>query len=194
MARYDPSTALLVVDVQNDFTDPDGSLAVPGGERVVPVIDREIRDAVAAGATVVYTQDWHPPVTPHFRSSGGIWPDHCVAGTWGAEFHPDLDVRGAIVRKGVDGGDGYSAFSVRDPDTGQTAATALGSLLQQRGVDRIVVVGLATDYCVVETVLDARRLGLDVEVLADAVRAVDLRPGDGDAAIARMREAGAAVT
>ncbi|HSL11549.1 MAG TPA: isochorismatase family protein [Actinomycetota bacterium] len=194
MARYDPSTALLVVDVQNDFTDPDGSLAVPGGERVVPVIDREIRDAVAAGATVVYTQDWHPPVTPHFRSSGGIWPDHCVAGTWGAEFHPDLDVRGEIVRKGVDGGDGYSAFSVRDPDTGQTAATALGSLLQRRGVDRIVVVGLATDYCVVETVLDARRLGLDVEVLADAVRAVDLRPGDGDAAIARMREAGAAVT
>ena len=194
MTRYDATTALLVVDVQNDFADPSGSLYVAGGEEAIEPIHREIERARAAGATVAYSQDWHPPVTPHFRSSGGIWPEHCVAGTWGAEFHPDLAVDGEVVRKGVDGGDGYSAFSVRDPESGTTTETALGTILRRAGVRRVVVVGLATDYCVVETVLDARRLGYDVEVVSDAVRAVNLRAGDGDAALERMRGAGAAVT
>ena len=194
MARYDPTAALIVLDVQNDFADPAGSLYVTGGDEVVPLIDREIRDARAAGATVVFTQDWHPPTTPHFRTSGGIWPEHCVAGTWGAAFHPDLDAEGEVVRKGVDGRDGYSGFSVRDPESGETTPTMLETILRRAGVDRLVVAGLATDYCVVETVLDARRLGFPVEVLADATRAVNLRPTDGEGAIDRMRTAGATIT
>jgi nicotinamidase/pyrazinamidase len=193
MARYDGSTALVVVDVQNDFADPNGTLYVPGGADVVPVIAREIAGARAAGATVVYTQDWHPPQTPHFRSEGGIWPDHCVQETWGAAFHPDLPIDGEVVRKGADGKDGYSGFSVRDPRSGATHPTALESLLRDAGVNRLVVAGLATDYCVVETVVDARRLGFDVEVLSDGIRAVNLEPDDGEAAIDRMRASGATV-
>lgn len=193
MISYDNHTALVVVDVQNDFADPRGSLPVPGGDEIVPLIAHEVTEARAAGATVVYTQDWHPPRTPHFRSSGGVWPDHCVQGTWGAEFHPDLVVDGEVVRKGVDGGDGYSGFGVRDPGSGATSPTALEALLRDAGVERVVVAGLATDYCVVETVLDARRLGFGVQVPAAAVRAVDLEPGDGDAAIERMRAAGAEI-
>ena len=193
MPRYDATTGLLVIDVQNDFADPAGSLYVSGAEEALGAIDREIEAGRAAGARVVYSQDWHPPVTPHFRSAGGIWPDHCVMDTWGAGFHPDLLVDGDVVRKGVEGGDGYSAFSVRDPESGATSATELGSLLRRTGVTRVVVVGLATDYCVVETVLDARRLGFGVEVVSDAVRAVNLSAGDGDAALDRMREAGAVV-
>jgi nicotinamidase/pyrazinamidase len=193
MDRYDGSTALVVVDVQNDFADPNGSLYVQGGADVVPTIAREIAEARDAGATVVYTQDWHPPQTPHFRSGGGIWPDHCVQDTWGAAFHPDLPVEGEVVRKGTDGSDGYSGFSVRDPRSGATSPTALESLLRDAGVERLVVAGLATDYCIVETVVDARRLGFDVEVVADGIRAVNLEPGDGDAAIDRIRASGATV-
>ena len=193
MARYDASTALLAVDVQNDFADQSGSLSVAGGHEIVPIVNREISAARSSGATVIYTQDWHPSQTPHFRSSGGIWPEHCVAGTWGAAFHPDLIVDGAVVRKGADGGDGYSGFSVRDPESGETSATELDTLLRHAGAERLVIVGLATDYCVVETTLDARRLGYDVEVLTEAIRAVDLEPGDGVAALARMRASGATV-
>jgi nicotinamidase/pyrazinamidase len=194
MSRYGATAALLVVDVQNDFADPAGSLYVAGGEGIVPTIDAEVSAAIEAGSTVVYTQDWHPPATPHFASSGGVWPDHCVRDTWGADLHPDLDVRGTIVRKGADGGDGYSAFSVRDPRSGETSATELGSILQAAGVERVVIAGLATDYCVVETVMDARRLGYDVEVLTEAIRAVNLEPNDGDAAIERMRASGATIS
>ena len=114
-------------------------------------------------------------------------------GTWGAMFHPDLRVVGDVVHKGDQGADGYSAFSERDPSSGETAPTILQRLLVERGVERLVICGLAADYCVVETVLDARRLGYPVEVLADGIRAVDLEPGDGDRAIERMREAGATV-
>jgi nicotinamidase/pyrazinamidase len=191
MSGYDPRTALLVVDVQNDFADPAGSLYVNGGESVVPTIAQEVSDAREAGALVVYTQDWHPEHTPHFAKDGGTWPDHCVQHTWGAAFHPDLPVDGEVLRKGADGRDGYSAFSVRDPETGETEETILGSLLLERGIERVVIAGLATDYCVVETVLDARLLGLPVTVLTEAIRAVDLEPGDGERAIARMRDAGA---
>jgi len=180
-----------VVDVQNDFADPKGSLYVRDGERVVPGINEQVEAAKTAGAPVVYTQDWHPESTPHFQKDGGIWPVHCVQGTWGAELHTDLEVVGESVKKGTGGEDGYSGFSVRDPATGVTAPTRLEQLLRDRGVGRVAVCGLATDYCVVETVLDARRLGFDATVLSNAIRAVDLRPGDGDRAVQRMREAGA---
>jgi nicotinamidase/pyrazinamidase len=167
---------------------------VRGGTEVVGPINEEIAAARGAGAHVVYTQDWHPEHTPHFRRDGGIWPVHCVGGTWGAEFHPQLVlVDGETLRKGVDGRDGYSAFSVRDPETGETETTRLDRILRDRGIERVVIGGLATDYCVVETVLDARRHGFEAEVLTRCIRAVDLRPGDGERALARMREAGATV-
>jgi nicotinamidase/pyrazinamidase len=193
MVSYDPRTALVVVDIQNDFADPAGSLSVRGGHTIIPEVNAQIERAKDGGALVVYTQDWHPEHTPHFAKDGGIWPDHCIQNTWGAAFHPELVVDGEIIRKGADGRDGYSAFSVRDPHTGETAATELGRLLEEHGVGRVVVCGLATDYCVVETVCDGRMLGFDAEVLRDAIAAVDLQPGDGDRAIVRMRDAGAEV-
>jgi nicotinamidase/pyrazinamidase len=187
---YDPSIALVVVDVQNDFADPGGSLYVRGGEEVVPFVNEQIGRALEAGSPVLLTQDWHPEATPHFQKDGGIWPVHCVKETWGAAFHPGLRVEGPVVRKGADGRDGYSGFSVRDPTSGEVGATELERLLRERGTRLVVVVGLATDYCVVETALDAIRLGFAMTVLADGIRAVDLQPGDGDRAMARMREAG----
>jgi nicotinamidase/pyrazinamidase len=193
VTTYDEHTALLVVDIQNDFADPSGTLSVDDGEVILPRVNQEIAEARAAGASVVYTQDWHPPSTPHFFKDGGIWPEHCVQETWGAEFHPDLHVEGEVVRKGVDGRDGYSGFSVRDPESGETSPTTLEGLLRDRGIERLVICGLATDYCVIETVLDARTLGFPVTVVRDAVRAVDLDPGDGDRAIARMQNAGAEI-
>ncbi len=191
MARYDPGTALLVVDVQNDFADPAGSLYVRDGETVVPLIDREIEAALAAGAAVIYTQDWHPPRTPHFVTDGGPWPVHCVAGTWGAQLHPGLRVEGPSVRKGQRGEDGYSGFTMRDPDSGNVVPTELESLLRARAVTRLVIVGLATDYCVHASVLDARSLGYQVSVLTAAIRAVDVAEGDGRRALEEMRAAGA---
>ena len=195
MARYDERTALIVTDVQNDFADPKGSLYVAGGERVVAAVNEEIAAALDAGAAIVYTQDWHPPDTPHFEKDGGVWPVHCVAESWGAELHPSLRrVDGAeVVRKGTTGDDGYSAFSQRDPETGEVQGTGLDDALERLGIERVVVVGLATDYCVKETVLDARRRGLATEVPAGSVAAVDLEPGDGDRAVEEMRSAGAAV-
>ncbi len=194
MLTYDAATALLLVDLQNDFAHPAGSLYVPGGEEVVPSANAEIERARAAGASVLYTQDWHPASTPHFQKDGGIWPVHCVQDTWGAEFHPDLVADGPVVRKGVDGRDGYSGFSVRHPETGEVAPTRLESLLRIRTAERVVICGLATDYCVVETALDARRLGFRAVVLQEGIRAVDLRPGDGERAIERMRRAGVEVS
>jgi nicotinamidase/pyrazinamidase len=186
LARYDERTALLVVDVQNDFADPGGSLYVAGGDEILDGVNEEVERALGAGAQVVYTQDWHPPSTPHFAKDGGLWPVHCVRDTWGAEFHPRLIVRGDVVRKGSEGHDGYSGFSARDPTSGDVSSTGLDRLLERRGITRVVVVGLATDYCVKETALDALARGLDTTVLADAVRAVDLQPGDGAAALERV--------
>ena len=192
-ATYDPQTALLVVDVQNDFASPEGGLYVKDGERVVPLINAEIARAKASGARVVYTADWHPPSTPHFAKDGGIWPVHCVGDTWGSEFHPDLVIEGPVVRKGVNGEDGYSGFTTRDPLTEETVPTELPALLEEAGVTKVVVAGLATDYCVRSTVLDALERGLGTTLLAEAIRAVDLQPGDGDRAIEVMRAAGAEV-
>lgn len=192
---YDASTALVVVDVQNDFADPDGSLYVQGGEQVVQRVNAEIAAAREAGALVVYTQDWHPGSTPHFEKDGGVWPVHCVQGSWGAEFHPDLDVlTGApVVRKGTGGEDGYSGFTVRDPESGEEEATRLEDILRESGTERVVVVGLALDYCVKETALDAARKGYDTVLLTEATSAVDRQPGDGDQAIDDVRAAGATV-
>lgn len=190
MHVFDRSTALVVVDVQNDFADPDGGLSVPGGDRIVPAVNGLIATAEAAGAFVVYTQDWHPESTPHFAKDGGVWPVHCVAGTWGAELHPQLVVGGPIVRKGTNGEDGYSGFSMRDPATGETKPTELDGLLRDRGVERVVVCGLATDYCVKATALDALRLGYGTTVPAEAIAAVDLQPGDGERALAGLADAG----
>jgi len=193
VTRYDPATALLVVDVQNDFADPGGNLSVHGGDAIVPFVNRQVEDALAAGALIVYTADWHPERTPHFARDGGIWPDHCIGGTWGAAFHPALAVEGPVVRKGSHGEDGYSGFTMRDPVTGETVPTELEGLLRERGVTHVVVVGLATDYCVRWTALDALRLGFATEVLADGVGAVDLAPGDGDRALEEIRVAGASI-
>jgi nicotinamidase/pyrazinamidase len=191
VAIYDPRSALLIVDLQNDFADPAGSLYVRGGEDVVEVANAEHEKARSAGATVVYTQDWHPEHTPHFAQDGGTWPVHCVHDTWGAAFHPDLIVDGVVIKKGADGKDGYSAFSVRDPETGAREGTELERWLREWEIERLVITGLATDYCVVETVSDARTLGFEVDVLAEGIRAVELTPGDGERAIRRMRDAGA---
>jgi len=192
---YDPTTALLVVDVQNDFADPKGTLYVQGGQDIVPFVNEQVALALAAGATVVYTQDWHPEVTPHFEIDGGIWPVHCVGDTWGAEFLPDLEVAASaeLLRKGTDGKDGYSAFSVRDPRSGDVFATRLEALLREHRLERLVIVGIATDYCVKESVLDARRLGFPATVLSEGVRAVNLRPGDDELAFQAMREVGAEI-
>jgi nicotinamidase/pyrazinamidase len=188
---YDARTALLVIDMQNDFSDPSGALHVPGGTELVDLANAHVHLARQAGAKVVYSQDWHPADTPHFSRQGGLWPDHCVRGTWGAAFHPQLVLAGEVVQKGVGGEDGYSAFGVRDPVTGEERLTRLTTVLRASGIERVVVIGLALDYCVVETAVDAVRHGFETIVLREGVRAVDLEPGDGDRAVERMRSAGA---
>ncbi|MEZ5373857.1 MAG: isochorismatase family protein [Microthrixaceae bacterium] len=145
--RYDARTALVVVDVQNDFAHPDGSLYVEGGPDVVSAANTEIAAAREAGALVVYSQDWHPPSTPHFVTEGGKWPPHCVRDTWGAEFHDELVVDGPTIRKGTGGEDGYSAFTMADPSTGETSSTGLKEPLEEHEIERVVVVGLALDVC-----------------------------------------------
>jgi nicotinamidase/pyrazinamidase len=188
---HDPASALVVVDVQNDFADPAGGLAVAGGEAIISFVNEEIRAALAAGALVVYTQDWHPESTPHFAKDGGTWPVHCVMGSWGAEPHPALVAgAGPVVRTGSAGEDGYSGFTMRDLATGTTVPTELDGLLRSHGARRVVICGLATDYCVKETALDAVANGYATEVLLAGIRAVDLVPGDGERALAEMAAAG----
>jgi nicotinamidase/pyrazinamidase len=190
--RYDASTALIVVDVQNDFADPEGSLFVAGADAVIVAANMAIHEAGAAEAMIVATQDWHPESTPHFAKDGGIWPVHCVKGTWGAEIHPDvaLPAHAHRVRTGEHGEDGYSGFTMRDLVSGEELPTELEGLLRERDIERVVVCGLATDYCVKETALDGVRLGFDVRLLPDAIAAVNLEPGDGERAIAEMAAAG----
>ncbi len=192
MSRYDEHTALVIVDLQNDFADPAGGLSVAGGEAVVPMVNDELLAAAWAGALIVATQDWHPESTPHFAKDGGIWPVHCVGGTWGAELHPALALPDDAprVRKGTNGEDGYSGFTMRDPLTDDETRTELEGLLLERGITRVVICGLATDYCVKATALDAVRLGFDVTLLRATVAAVDLSAGDGDRSLAEMADAG----
>ncbi len=190
---YDETTALIVVDVQNDFAHPDGSLYIDGGDKVIGTINAHVTDARDAGALVVYTQDWHPSSTPHFVTDGGTWPVHCVKDTWGAEFHPSLDVLGdaPVVRKGTGGEDGYSGFTVRNPESGDESPTDLDATLREHGVERVVVCGLAQDVCVKATVLDAREKGYETIVIGNGTRPVDGQ--DGQRAVEQMQEAGAAV-
>ncbi len=191
MTRYDARTALVVVDLQNDFADPAGSLSVAGGDAIVPTVNAHVREAIEGGALVIATQDWHPESTPHFAKDGGVWPVHCVGGTWGAELHPafELPADAPRVRKGTNGEDGYSGFTMSDPATGEEIPTELEGLLREQGIERVVVCGLATDHCVKATALDASRLGFETVVLAEAVAAVNLEPGHGDRALDEMREA-----
>jgi nicotinamidase/pyrazinamidase len=180
--------ALVVVDVQNDFC-PGGALAVPEGDAVVPVLNRYAERFAAQGAAVFASRDWHPARTRHFAAYGGVWPPHCVQGTPGAELHADLALPASaqLVSKGMDPEeDAYSCFQARADAGGDFA-----SLLATRGIRRLFVGGLATDYCVKATVLDALRAGLTVVVLQDAVRAVDVKPGDGTRALAELAAAGA---
>lgn len=182
-------SALLIVDVQRDFC-RDGALAVRDGDEVVAPLNRLAAAASAAGAPVFASRDWHPPASPHFVSNGGLWPHHCVQGSAGAEFHPDLVLPEgtAIVTKGdtpIDP-EGYDAFDGHLSD-----GTRLADALRARRVTQVVVGGLATDYCVKNSVLGARRAGFGVLVLQDAIRAVDVAPGDGQRALADMIASGA---
>jgi nicotinamidase/pyrazinamidase len=181
-------SALLVVDVQGDFCEG-GALAVPDGDRVVPVLNRYLQRAAEQGWRVYASRDWHPPESHHFRDRGGQWPIHCVQDSQGARFHAELRLpaSAAIVSKGQTVDDhGYSAVSGRLAD-GRT----LLEDLRDHGVQHIFVGGLATDYCVKHSVLDALAAGFDVTLLEDAIAAVDVRPGDGARALAEMRAAGA---
>ncbi|HEX2228575.1 MAG TPA: bifunctional nicotinamidase/pyrazinamidase [Candidatus Binatia bacterium] len=183
-----PVDALIIVDVQNDFC-PGGALGVADGDRVIFPINRLSAEFERAGLPIIVTRDWHPERTTHFNTQGGPWPPHCVQGTWGAEFHPDLAFRrnAVIVSKGVEAdSDSYSAFDAVDAN-----GTPLARLLRNRGVNRLLIGGLATDYCVKQTALDALRHGFEVMVLEDAVRGVDLRPGDSQRALDETKRAGA---
>lgn len=191
--EFDAETALVVVDVQNDFADPRGSLYVRGGESVVRRAAELMEEARQAGAAIICTQDWHPEVTPHFSDHGGPWPRHCVGGSWGAEFHRELGNCDAVVRKGQGPEDGYSGFGVRDLDTGQDRPTELHPLLRDRAIRRVVVIGLALDVCVRATALDSVRLGYETFVIRDATAAVNLTVGDDETACREMADAGVLV-
>ena len=179
-------TALIVVDVQLDFC-PGGALAVRYGDQVVPRLNKIIGVFEGSGLPVFFTRDWHPPDHVSFRSQGGPWPPHCVQGSPGAKFHPGLrfprDAK--VISKGDrPSREAYSGFQ----------GTDLRAQLKKLGADELLVGGLATDYCVKGTTLDALRAGLSVEVLKDCVRPVDVRPGDGARALAEMQKAGARLT
>lgn len=177
--------------MQNDFVDPGGSLYVRGAEQLAPAINAEIERATGTGALVVFTQDWHPPSTPHFQKDGGIWPVHCVKETLGARLYPAIhQPPGAeVIRKGTEGQDGYSGFTLRDPTSGKEGATGLEELLRARGIEKVVIVGVATDYCVKQT-LDAVRKGFRASVAVRGVRPVELNSGDGERALEEMRRSG----
>jgi nicotinamidase/pyrazinamidase len=176
--------ALIVVDLQNDFC-PGGALAVAQGDEVVAPLNKLIEEFLERGEPVFKSRDWHPEITRHFAAYGGTWPVHCVQNTKGAEFHPDLidDMHIRVISKGLGDEDSYSAFD----------GTDLALQLQRLGVEEVWVGGLATDYCVKNTVLDALNEGFRVRALKDAMRAVELKPGDGERAIAEMQNAGAEV-
>jgi len=189
-ADYDRSMreALLVVDVQRDFC-PGGALPAPGGDRVVPRINAYLKEADRLGIAIYASRDWHPAVTSHFKQYGGEWPPHCVQDTEGADFHPRLALpeTTTIVSKGGDPArPGYSAFDGRTSDGQPFVAD-----LKRRGIEKLYVSGIATEYCVKQTVLDGLRAGLTVAVLTDAIAGIDAHPGDTDRALAEMAQQGA---
>ena len=176
--------ALLIVDVQNDFC-PGGALGVKEGDEVIEPLNRLAREFLSRGDIVVKSRDWHPPITRHFTDYGGTWPVHCVQETTGAEFHRELldDPRMIIISKGMGDEDSYSAFD----------GTGLADSLREHGVEEVWVGGLATDYCVKNTVLDALREGFQVKAVADAMRAVNVQAGDDAKAIEEMKRSGAEI-
>jgi len=176
--------ALIVVDVQNDFC-PGGALAVPAGDEVVAPLNNLIEEFLSRGEPVYKSRDWHPRKTKHFAAYGGTWPVHCVQDTRGAEFHPELidDPHIRVVSKGMGDEDNYSAFD----------GTDLAERLREQNIEEVWVGGLATDYCVKNTVLDALREGFKVKAVADAMRAVEFQPGDGERAITEMQQSGAEI-
>lgn len=170
--------ALLIIDVQNDFL-PGGSLAVPAGDAVIAPLNVAIAAFTRKSLPIIASRDWHPANHCSFKAQGGIWPPHCIAGSSGAAFAAGLRIpeTALVVSKAMlPEADAYSAFD----------GTQLADELHKMGVRRLIVGGLATDYCVLATVRDALALGLDVVVLTDAIRAVDVNPGDGRAAIEKM--------
>lgn len=178
-----PGDVLLVTDIQNDFL-PGGALGVAGGDAVVPVLNRYIEEFVARGQPVYATRDWHPAGHCSFHAQGGPWPVHCVAGTHGAEFSPSLELppdATVISKATLQDQEAYSSFQ----------GTDLGDRLRAAGIRRVFIGGLTTDYCVLNSVKDARRLGFEVFVLADAIRAVEVKPGDGKRAEEEMASVGA---
>ena len=179
-----PKQALIVVDVQNDFC-PGGTLAVAHGDEVVEPLNELIDEFLERGDPVYKSRDWHPPTTKHFEKYGGTWPVHCVQNTKGAEFHPALrdDPRIHVISKGLGDTDCYSAFDETD----------LAAQLHEQGVEEVLVGGLATDYCVKSTVIAAIDNGFKVKALKNAMRGVELQPGDSDRAIEAMRAAGAQI-
>jgi nicotinamidase/pyrazinamidase len=181
-------TVLLIVDVQNDFC-PGGALGVSGGDVIIPLINRYIDLLRGKGAVVIASRDWHPPLTRHFKEFGGIWPAHCVQESSGAMFHVGLRLPPdcMVFSKGVDPErDDYSALSARNPEGSQ-----LSGYLRKEGLHHLYICGLATDYCVRQTALDGLRKGFTVTVLTDAIRGVDISPGDSERALAEMMSAGA---
>ncbi|MGH7476259.1 MAG: nicotinamidase [Longimicrobiales bacterium] len=183
-----PAAALLLVDVQNDFC-PGGALPVPQGDRVVPVLNDYAHRFTKRRLPVYASRDWHPPATRHFQPQGGPWPPHCVQETRGAELHPDLELPAdaVVVSKGMSSEDhGYSAFEATTP-----AGVRLAESLRKQGVRRLFVGGLATDYCVRASVLDAARAGFETVLLLDAIRGIDVQPGDTARAVDEMLRAGA---
>jgi nicotinamidase/pyrazinamidase len=177
--------ALIVVDVQNDFC-PGGALPVARGDEVIAPLNQLIEQFLERGEPVFKSRDWHPLKTRHFAAYGGTWPVHCVQNTRGAEFHPELldDMHIRVVSKGLGDEDSYSAFDGTDLDL----------QLRRLGIEELWIGGLATDYCVKNTVLDGLRYGYRVKAIANAMRAVELEPGDGDRALEEMRQAGAEIT
>lgn len=176
--------ALIVVDVQNDFC-PGGALAVAHGDEVVAPLNNLIEEFLERGEPVFKSRDWHPEKTKHFADYGGTWPVHCVQNTRGAEFHPELmdDIHIRVISKGLGDEDCYSAFD----------GTNLALELRRLGVEEVWVGGLATDYCVKNTVLDALKQGFQVKALKDAMRPVEVNAGDGQRAIEEMQAAGAEI-
>jgi len=180
--KIDKHTTLIVVDVQNDFC-PGGALAVKGGDQVVPILNQYIKMFTDAKAPIIFTRDWHPSDHSSFKSQGGSWPPHCIQNTEGAKFHSDLLVPpdGEIVSKADKQDEAYSFFK----------GTDLAQKLHQRGIRRLLVGGLATDYCVRETVLDGLKHGFEVYHLDDASRGVNVNPGDSERALSEMVDRGA---
>jgi nicotinamidase/pyrazinamidase len=191
MSSLKSKKALLVVDVQNDFC-PGGALGIHGGHTIIPILNKYIKFFEKENLPIFVTRDWHPKVTKHFKQFGGIWPEHCIKGSPGAQFHPDLKFpkEALVISKGMDSEkDSYSAFHAAD-----LSGMELANLLKHFGVTEIYIGGLATDYCVKYSALDALKGGLKVFILTDAIAGVNLQPEDSSVALEEMVNCGAKKT